>query len=131
MKRKKVLLFIMVCILGFVGLMGCQTNGQEPKQENSTEAAEVIMEEEGEEMVVAVNVDSATGELPFSSVLLNRSQFWGGLVFQGLLIANENISEDMVFLIDDITLEEKEMIRRKKHIIERILEARKEENKIL
>lgn len=47
------------------------------------------------------------------------------------LITNENISEDMVFLIDDITLEEKEMIRRKKHIIERILEARKEENKIL
>ena len=95
MKSKWILIKIMVFLLGCLCLSGCQN---EKKITNSQSMAiENNMEEDGtEELIVAVNIDSSENELPFASVLLNRSRFWGSLVFQGLLIANENIDRKSV-----------------------------------
>ena len=67
-----------------VFLTGCQ-------KENRN-VSDVEIADSNEEMLVAVNVDASSTELPFESVWLNRNKFWGSLIFQGLLIANENIS---------------------------------------
>lgn len=87
-KRKRyfaqLFLLIMTCIL----MTGCQS---EEKAETETTVVD-IENTEDKEMVVAVNVDGSSSELPFESVWMNRSKFWGGLVFQGLLIADNNIS---------------------------------------
>lgn len=45
-----------------------------------------------EEIIYAVNADSSVNAVNFQNVWLNRSQFWGGLVFQGLLIADGNVA---------------------------------------
>lgn len=86
-----------------VSVAGCQTpeNVQETKTvvENKK-----VNTDEIKEMVIAVNVDSTTEELPFSSVLLNRSQFWGGLVFQGLLISKDNINNVEKDLCEEYTI---------------------------
>ena len=37
-------------------------------------------------------------------ILLNRSQFWGGLVFQGLLVSNDNINNVEKDLCEDYTI---------------------------
>ena len=86
MKKKiKTLFFLLFFSLCF---LGCSEKEKEIIQENKgTE----IVEDISREMVVAVNVDKIFSELPFTSVLLNRSQFWGSLVFQGLLIPSDNI----------------------------------------
>ena len=87
-KRKRyfaqLFLLIMTCIL----MTGCQS---EEKAETETTVVD-IENTEDKEMVVAVNVDGSSSELPFESVWMNRSKFWGGLIFQGLLIADDNIS---------------------------------------
>ncbi|MBR3607871.1 MAG: ABC transporter substrate-binding protein [Lachnospiraceae bacterium] len=86
MKKKiKTLFFLLFFSLCF---LGCSEKEKEIIQENKgTE----IVEDISREMVVAVNVDKIFSELPFTSVLMNRSQFWGSLVFQGLLIPSDNI----------------------------------------
>lgn len=86
MKKKiKTLFFLLFFSLCF---LGCSEKETEIIQENKgTE----IVEDISREMVVAVNVDKIFSELPFTSVLMNRSQFWGSLVFQGLLIPSDNI----------------------------------------
>lgn len=85
------------------GVAGCQT--QKNVQETKTiEEENTVNDEDVKEMVIAVNVDSSTEELPFSSVLLNRSQFWGGLVFQGLLVSNENINNVEKDLCEEYTI---------------------------
>lgn len=86
--KKKGFLFLIPLLLGL--LTGCYgekavSNGQETDRK-----AEVLSEEE--EMLVAVNVDGSATELPFENVWMNRSKFWGGLIFQGLLIAQDNIA---------------------------------------
>lgn len=71
-------------------MLGCQT-GENSENLIETETKEEEIAEE-KEMVVAVNVDGSSSELPFENVWMNRSKFWGGLIFQGLLIADDNIS---------------------------------------
>lgn len=71
-------------------MLGCQT-GEKSENVIETETKEEEIAEE-KEMVVAVNVDGSSSELPFENVWMNRSKFWGGLIFQGLLIADDNIS---------------------------------------
>lgn len=90
MKSRKNRLSVICFLLVLAILTGCKEVKDVPKEYKG--AVDSSAADETKEMVVAVNVDSSTGELPFASVLLNRSQFWGGLVFQGLLIANENIN---------------------------------------
>lgn len=87
MKRNRyftqLFLLIMACML----MTGCRS-----KEKIETAAVEAEEKTEDKEMVVAVNVDGSSSELPFESVWMNRSKFWGGLIFQGLLIADDNIS---------------------------------------
>ena len=92
MKRNKRMLNLMLIFLLGILLMGCQK--EEKSQESVIVQAEAETEsvEIKEEIIVGVNVDGASSELPFESVWMNRSKFWGGLVFQGLLIADDNIS---------------------------------------
>ena len=82
----KMFLILCCCIM----FMGCQ------KAEDVTVEPEAALEtqilDNKNEMVIAVNVDKSATELPFESVWMNRSRFWGSLIFQGLLIADENIS---------------------------------------
>ena len=101
MKRRSILIFSAVFLLITGCLAGCQT---EKTEKVITEQTQADAEEDVQEMVVAVNVDSSTEELPFSSVLLNRSQFWGGLVFQGLLVSNDNINNVEKDLCEDYTI---------------------------
>ena len=88
MKKLKYIINILLIIFLCGCFTGCnsQTNGVESSKKN------ISSEEKMEEMLVAVNVDSSATELPFENVWLNRSKFWGGLVFQGLLIAETDIS---------------------------------------
>lgn len=114
MKKRKILTVISVFFLMGISLLGC--GNQEDVGKAGRDSAEIIegsmikmtSEEESlddvKEMVVAVNVDYSTNELPFSSVLLNRSQFWGGLVFQGLLVASENINNVELDLCEEYTI---------------------------
>ena len=62
-------------------LTGCQKSQQEGTETMQEAEQEIVTAEE--EMLVAVNVDSSVSELPFENVWLNRSKFWGGLIFQG------------------------------------------------
>ncbi|MBR5597392.1 MAG: ABC transporter substrate-binding protein [Lachnospiraceae bacterium] len=102
MKRKWILIMIMGFLLSGFCLIGCQNNEKHTgKVKEQTEESE---EEEVKELVVAVNIDSSETELPFASVLLNRSRFWGSLVFQGLLIANENINNVEKDLCEEYTI---------------------------
>ena len=90
MKRKKYFakLFLLI-VLGSI-LTGCQNLKTDSRQEEQEAGQKMVSAEE--EMLVAVNVDSSVSELPFENVWMNRSKFWGGLIFQGLLIADDNIS---------------------------------------
>ena len=104
MKTKKILIATVIFLLVVVGMMGCQTKEKPQEIQFDAEKTEIKTVEDTKEMVVAVNIDSSTEELPFSSVLMNRSQFWGGLVFQGLLIANENINNVEKDLCEEYTI---------------------------
>lgn len=90
MKRKQYLAKLFFLIVFCVMLTGCQNTQQQNTQAEQEIVQEIVSAEE--EMLVAVNVDSSVSELPFENVWLNRSKFWGGLIFQGLLIADDNIS---------------------------------------
>ena len=88
MKKRKIIGRILLIFLLVWIMSGC--GKEEVSKFEDTEDNELTNIKE--EMVVAVNVDGSSGELPFENVWLNRSRFWGSLVFQGLLIADENIS---------------------------------------
>ena len=78
MKRKWLLFLIVVILLSCI-CVGCKE--ESTKKETKVE----VQNEEGiRELLVAVNVDSSETELPFASVLLNRSRFWGTLVLRGI-----------------------------------------------
>lgn len=86
--KKKGFLFLIPLLLGL--LMGCYGEKTASIGQKNDWKAEVLSKEE--EMLVAVNVDGSATELPFENVWMNRSKFWGGLIFQGLLIAQDNIA---------------------------------------
>lgn len=103
MKIKNILITAVIPLLMAVSVAGCQ-NPENVQETKTVVESKKVNTDEVKEMVVAVNVDSATEELPFSSVLLNRSQFWGGLVFQGLLISKENINNVEKDLCEEYTI---------------------------
>lgn len=89
MKKKKITIsLILILLLGSL-LVGCRKEEHSAVSQTETENE---VKEAKNEIVVAVNVDGSASELPFENVWMNRSRFWGGLVFQGLLIADDNIS---------------------------------------
>ena len=89
---KKIIVYFF-CLLLALSCLGCGGNHEEIKDgKASSVPVHEEVKKEVEQMVIAVNVDNSTSSLPFSSVLLNRSQFWGGLVFQGLLVPDEGIN---------------------------------------
>ena len=90
MKRKQYFGKLFLIIIFSMILTGCQNLKSSTTQTKQEEAEETLSAEE--EMLVAVNVDNSVSELPFENVWMNRSKFWGGLIFQGLLIADDNIS---------------------------------------
>ena len=89
MKRKNYKTLLFLLLVSCLGMLGCQE-----KETDMTATQKAVTEEvsDEKEMVVAVNVDGSASELPFENVWMNRSKFWGGLIFQGLLIADDNIS---------------------------------------
>lgn len=90
MKKKADILKIFLMVLLCIFLTGCQkTDGKTELQENLTQIQDG---ESQNEIRIAVNVDGSSSQLPFENVWMNRSKFWGSLIFQGLLIADENIS---------------------------------------
>lgn len=103
MKIKNILITAVIPLLMAVSVAGCQ-NPENVQETKTVVESKKVNTDEVKEMVVAVNVDSATEELPFSSVLLNRSQFWGGLIFQGLLISKENINNVEKDLCEEYTI---------------------------
>ena len=90
MKKMRTLVIVILLSLFSIGIIGCETVNEKaaPIAENDEE---MHLEAE-EEMLVAVNVDSSVTVTDLQCVWMNRSQFWGGLVFQGLLIADGNIA---------------------------------------
>ncbi|MBR3601088.1 MAG: ABC transporter substrate-binding protein [Lachnospiraceae bacterium] len=88
MKKKQHILILFLSLLLCVWMIGCQG------EESATEQPENVeqIQEQKDEIVIAVNVDGSSTQLPFENVWMNRSKFWGSLIFQGLLIADENIS---------------------------------------
>lgn len=93
-------------------MAGCNSTNSEKTVllENPSDTMEQETKEEEhkskdtEEMVIAVNVDQTTSSLPFESVWMNRSKFWGGLIFQGLLIADENMNNLQLDLCEDYAI---------------------------
>lgn len=88
MMKKQHILIILLSLLLCVWMTGCQ--GEESVAEQPEKAEQI--QEQKDEIVIAVNVDGSSTQLPFENVWMNRSKFWGSLIFQGLLIADENIS---------------------------------------
>lgn len=80
---------MLLLLIGSFCLSGCQiTQGEMPEVAiDETQALEAE-----DELVFALNVDSSVSEMFLESVWMNRSKFWGSLIFQGLLIADGNIS---------------------------------------
>ena len=103
MKQKWILVVLMVLLLMSACLIGCE-NKEVALETPTNKEEEISIDKNTQELVVAVNVDSSETELPFASVLLNRSKFWGSLVFQGLLIANENINNVEKDLCEEYTI---------------------------
>lgn len=85
-------------------MSGCGKEKEALKPEETEDTAVIELADSNEEIVVAVNIDGSFDELPFENVWLNRSRFWGSLVFQGLLIADENISNVKTDLCEDFII---------------------------
>lgn len=101
MKKKVKLLFLL--LLCGIFFCGCTMKNGETAEETEEKQEELILDS-SQEMLVAVNVDKTTNFLPFTSVLMNRSQFWGGLVFQGLLIPEDNINNVRLDLCEEYSV---------------------------
>lgn len=93
MKKYSSIISIIFLYLCCIWCVGC-ASGMENKKEamDVSKNREWTEQNSQKEMIYAVNVDSSVNDLNFQNVWLNRSQFWGGLVFQGLLIADDNVS---------------------------------------
>ena len=93
MRKKYYIVLIMLLLLSCLGLTACQNIENEQAVQTSVDTSVDTEEfEEEDELVFAVNVDSSVSEAFLECVWMNRSKFWGGLVFQGLLIADGNIA---------------------------------------
>ena len=99
---KKVLLYpVVLCLFCLLlGITGCSGTKKEEQNEKKVEVSGDI----SEEVVYAVNVDGTTNIVSFENVLMNRSKFWGSLVFQGLLIAKDDITNVQLDLCEEYTI---------------------------
>lgn len=99
MKKKQNVLKIFLVLLLCVFLTGCQKTVH--VMEEQEQLAQMQEEESKNQIVIAVNADGSSSQLPFENVWMNRSKFWGSLIFQGLLIADENISNVKLDLCEE------------------------------
>lgn len=90
-KRHIGAIFLLFLISVSLFLNACEASSSMDERQNhgTYQEAEYLGPEQ--ELLVAVNVDGVESKLPFASVWMNRSRFWGSLVFSGLLVAEENI----------------------------------------
>ena len=65
---------------------------------------ENLSSEKSNSLRVVVNLDEASDELLLENAWLNRSRFIGGLIFQGLLVAEENINNVQPDLCSEFTI---------------------------
>ena len=102
MHKFRNIIFVLAGFLMVGMLAGCQ------KSENAGVVTENVRKNEvkksEKEMVVAENISDSGESLAMGNVLLNRSNFWGGLVFRGLLIADEEINNVRKDLCTEYTI---------------------------
>ena len=86
MKVKKpiLLLFFLPLLWGMAACGSYQQNIDPVWQEE--------IEEEKDSLTVIVNLDGTASQLIMDNVWMNRNKFIGGILFQGLLIAEENMN---------------------------------------
>ena len=89
---KKKLFLISLLVLCF--LTGCEKTVQEEEAIDTLSMATESIQDfsEEKEIVVAVNIDGSATRVIIDNVWFNRSRFIGGLLFQSLLIAEENMN---------------------------------------
>ena len=93
MRKIRNIISVIILLMCSIFASGCAADsGKEAQIPTETVEAEWAEESPEEEMIFAVNVDGSADSVYFQNVWLNRSQFWGGLVFQGLLIADGNVA---------------------------------------
>lgn len=92
MRKSKCIVSVIFCLMFCFFIAGCHSGITEVQKEDDVAASENMENNLTEEMLYAVNVDSSISVVNFQNVWLNRSQFWGGVVFQGLLIADGNVT---------------------------------------
>ena len=93
MRKIRNIIRVIILLMCSIFASGCAADsGKEAQIPTETVEAEWAEESPEEEMIFAVNVDGSADSVYFQNVWLNRSQFWGGLVFQGLLIADGNVA---------------------------------------
>ena len=90
MKKIRTLAVVILLMLFSIGIIGC--GGAKEQEISVVENEKEVQLDAEDEMLVAVNVDSSVAVTDLQCVWMNRSQFWGGLIFQGLLIADGNIA---------------------------------------
>lgn len=96
MKKRYCYPLVSCFLLFMIYLTGCGMNS-----ETQDVITEEVIRDSSKEMLYAVNVDGVSNTIPFESVLLNRSKFWGGLVFQGLLVPKEEITHVQLDLCEE------------------------------
>jgi len=93
MRKIRDIISVIILLMCSIVTSGCAADSDKESQiPTETVEAEWAEESPEEEMIFAVNVDGSADSVYFQNVWLNRSQFWGGLVFQGLLIADGNVA---------------------------------------
>ncbi|MBR5579006.1 MAG: ABC transporter substrate-binding protein [Lachnospiraceae bacterium] len=93
-------------MLFFLSLMLCLTacNKEIVMAPMELKEKESVSGEESRPLRVVVNLDEGSDELILENAWLNRSRFIGGLLFRGLLIAEENINNIQPDLCSEYTI---------------------------
>lgn len=96
MKKQWLLLFLLSLLFSVVG---CNVSYRE--EEALRETVEVT---EKNSMTVVVNLEENASPLVIENVWLNRNRFIGGILFQGLLIAEENMNNVQPDMCSEFTI---------------------------
>ncbi|MGN0304654.1 MAG: ABC transporter substrate-binding protein [Lachnospiraceae bacterium] len=89
MHKKRVYAMLLLLILAVSQLLlACGTAAASADEEKKGR----VLPDSNQELLVVMNGNGTSSELIFQSVWLNRSKFFGSLLFRGLLIADENIN---------------------------------------
>lgn len=98
MRIKKRVSFIIFFLLVIFLLTACAKKQAEEEAGAKAEVSRSEYNQSVREMIVALNIDGTPSEIFMESVWLNRNRFIGGILFQGLLMAEgsmNNIKPDL------------------------------------